>query len=83
MRKNAALAVLATMVALPVTAALAHVEVKPKRAPAGAEVRLIFEVPNERPDATTTRIAIQLPTGARARTTGRSGAGACGRPDAA
>ena len=68
-----ALAVLATVLALPVTAALAHVEVKPKRARAGAEARLTFEVPNERPDATTTRIAIQLPTGVRAGTARRSG----------
>ena len=68
-----ALAVLATVLALPVTGALAHVEVKPKRAPAGAEARLTFEVPNERPDATTTRIAIQLPAGVQAGTTRRSG----------
>jgi uncharacterized protein len=68
-----ALGVLAIVLALPVTPALAHVEVKPKRAPAGAEVRLTFEVPNERPDATTTRIAIQLPAGVRAGTTRRSG----------
>jgi periplasmic copper chaperone A len=68
-----ALAALATVLALPVTAALAHVEVKPKRAPAGAEARLTFEVPNERPNAMTTRIAIQLPAGVRAVTTRRSG----------
>ena len=67
------LAALAAVLALPVTAAFAHVEVKPKRAPAGAEARLTFEVPNERPDATTTRIAIQLPAGVRAGTTRRSG----------
>jgi uncharacterized protein YcnI len=68
-----ALAALATVLALPVTAALAHVEVKPKQAPAGAEERLTFEVPNERPDAATTRIAIRLPPGVRAGTTRRSG----------
>jgi periplasmic copper chaperone A len=67
------LAALAIVLALPVTAALGHVEVKPKRAPAGAEARLTFEVPNERPDATTTRIAIQLPASVRAGTTRRSG----------
>jgi hypothetical protein len=68
-----ALAALAVVLAMPVTAAVGHVEVKPKRAPAGAEARLTFEVPNERPDATTTRIAIQLPAGVRAGTTRRSG----------
>jgi uncharacterized protein YcnI len=68
-----ALAALAIVLVLPVTAALAHVEVKPKRAPAGSEARLTFEVPNERPDARTTRIAIQLPAGVRAGTTRRSG----------
>jgi hypothetical protein len=68
-----ALAALATVLALPVTGALAHVEVKPKRAPAGAEARLTFEVPNERPDAETTTIAIQLPAGVEAGTTPRSG----------
>ena len=71
--RRALAAALAAVVALPVTAALAHVEVKPKRAPAGAETRLTFEVPNERPDATTTSIAIQLPAGVRAGTTRRSG----------
>jgi periplasmic copper chaperone A len=67
------LAALAAVLVLPVTPAFAHVEVKPKRAPAGAEARLTFEVPNERPDATTTKIAIQLPAGVRAGTTRRSG----------
>jgi uncharacterized protein YcnI len=68
-----ALAALAVALALPVPGALAHVEVKPKRAPAGAEARFTFEVPNERPDAATTNIAIQLPAGVEARTTRRSG----------
>lgn len=67
------LAALAAALALPVPGALAHVEVKPKRAPAGAEARLTFEVPNERPDAVTTTIAIQLPAGVQAGTTRRSG----------
>jgi uncharacterized protein YcnI len=44
-------------------AALAHVKIKPERAPAGGEARLIFEVPNERPDAATRRIVIQMPPG--------------------
>jgi uncharacterized protein YcnI len=67
------LAALAAVLVLPVPGALAHVEVKPKRAPAGAEARLTFEVPNERPDAATTTIAIQLPAGVGAGTTRRSG----------
>jgi periplasmic copper chaperone A len=68
-----ALAALAIVLALPVAGAIAHVEVTPKRAPAGAEARLTFEVPNERPDATTTTITIQLPRGVEAGTTRRSG----------
>jgi uncharacterized protein len=47
----------------PAGPAFAHVEVKPSRAPAGDEARLTFEVPNERPDAATRRIVIQMPGG--------------------
>jgi uncharacterized protein YcnI len=43
--------------------AVAHVEIKPSRAPAGDEARLTFEVPNERPDSGTRRIVIQMPRG--------------------
>jgi uncharacterized protein YcnI len=64
---------LAAALALPVAAASAHVEVKPKRAAAGGETRLTFEVPNERPDAATTKIAIQLPRGVAAGSGDRSG----------
>jgi uncharacterized protein len=67
-----ALAALAALLALPVAAALAHVEVEPQRAPAGSDARLTFEVPNERPDAATTRIAIQLPAGVTAGPASRS-----------
>ena len=50
-------------VLLPAATASAHVEVKPARAPAGDEARLTFEVPNERADAATRRIVIQMPGG--------------------
>ena len=56
-----ALIVAATLV--PTAAASAHVEIKPPRAPAGDEARLTFEIPNERPDAATERIVIQMPRG--------------------
>ena len=50
-------------VLLPAATASAHVEIQPARAPAGGDARLTFEVPNERPDATTRRIVIQMPGG--------------------
>ena len=54
-----------TLVAVLVVAATAsaHVEVKPARAPAGSDARLTFEVPNERAEAATRRIVIQMPPG--------------------
>ncbi|HZO58698.1 MAG TPA: DUF1775 domain-containing protein [Solirubrobacterales bacterium] len=57
------LALVAAALLLPAAAASAHVEIKPARAPAGDEARLTFEVPNERPDAATRRIVIQMPPG--------------------
>jgi uncharacterized protein YcnI len=57
-----AAAILAALL-LPAALASAHVEVEPARAPAGSDARLTFEVPNERPDAATTRIVIQMPAG--------------------
>jgi periplasmic copper chaperone A len=44
-------------------AAHAHVLVVPDRAPQGAETRLDIRVPNERDDATTTKLDVQLPPG--------------------
>jgi hypothetical protein len=58
-----ALALIAAAALLPAAAASAHVEVKPARAPAGDAARLTFEVPNERADAATRRIVIQMPGG--------------------
>ena len=48
---------------VPAATASAHVEIKPKRSPAGGDARLTFEVPNERADAATRRIVIQMPRG--------------------
>ncbi len=44
-------------------AADAHVLVIPDTAPQGAEMRLDIRVPNERDDATTTKVDVQLPPG--------------------
>jgi uncharacterized protein len=44
-------------------AAEAHVLVIPESAPQGAEMRLDVRVPNERDDATTTKVDVQLPPG--------------------
>lgn len=62
MRRAALLFLPIAAVVLPAGAS-AHVEVKPSRAPAGDAARLTFEVPNERPDAATERIVIQMPGG--------------------
>ena len=45
------------------SAAQGHVTVAPDTAPAGGFVRLDVRVPNEREDATTTKVALQLPDG--------------------
>src|ERR1700749_4038908 len=44
-------------------AAEEHVLVIPDTAPQGAEMRLDVRVPNERDDATTTKVDVQLPPG--------------------
>jgi periplasmic copper chaperone A len=44
-------------------AAQAHVLVVPDTAPRGAEMRLDVRVPNERDDAATTKVDVQLPPG--------------------
>src|SRR5690242_71631 len=53
---------LAIVLALP-AAAEAHVLVVPDSAPQGAEMRLDIRVPNERDDATSTKLDVQLPPG--------------------
>ncbi len=62
--RRAALLLAAALV--PAATASAHVEVKPARAPAGDAARLTFEVPNERTDAATRRIVLQMPRGVTA-----------------
>ena len=71
--RAAVVAALSVALGLPAAPAVAHVEVKPPRAPAGSESRLTFEVPNERPTAATTGIAIQLPVGVTASAAARAG----------
>lgn len=50
----------AGVVALAAPAA-AHVTVQPAEAPAGAFFRFVVRVPNERPDAATTKVEVQFP----------------------
>ena len=47
---------------LPATSALAHVTVNPREATQGGYAKLAFRVPNERDNANTTRLEINLPT---------------------
>jgi uncharacterized protein YcnI len=61
-RLASAAAALAASLALP-TAAGAHVTLHPGSVPAGAETELVVRVPNERDDAATTKVALQLPHG--------------------
>jgi len=53
----------ACVLLLAAPAASAHVEVSPQRAPAGDEARLTFEAENERTDAGTRALVIQMPPG--------------------
>jgi uncharacterized protein len=58
------IAVLTTVAALAVPAAAqAHVTLQPKTAPAGGFARMDVRVPNERDNASTTKIELQLPDG--------------------
>lgn len=50
------------LLALPAVAA-AHVTVNPKQAPAGAYTKLEVRVPNERDDASTVKVVVQMPPG--------------------
>ena len=45
------------------TPALAHVTVQPTEAPTGAFFRFVVRVPNERPNADTTKVEVQFPDG--------------------
>jgi uncharacterized protein YcnI len=57
-----AAASVALVLALP-AAAGAHVTVHPDSVAAGSETELVVRVPNERDDASTTKVAVQLPHG--------------------
>jgi uncharacterized protein YcnI len=46
---------------LPATSALAHVTVNPREATGGSYAKLAFRVPNERDDAGTTKLEVNLP----------------------
>ncbi len=54
--------VLAALLAAP-AAAQAHVTLQPSNAPAGGFTRLDVRVPNEKEDAATTKVDVQLPAG--------------------
>ncbi len=62
MRRTITLAVAAAMLAAP-AAAQAHVTLQPEQAPAGAFTRLDVRVPNEREDASTTKVEVKFPPG--------------------
>ena len=57
------LAVAIALALLAPAAAQAHVTLQPNTAPAGGYVRLDVRVPNERDDAGTTKVDVQLPPG--------------------
>jgi uncharacterized protein YcnI len=59
---RAALAMVAAFL-VPAAAASAHVEVTPERAPAGSDAPLTFQAENERTNAATERLVIQMPRG--------------------
>ncbi|HEX5617457.1 MAG TPA: YcnI family protein [Solirubrobacteraceae bacterium] len=62
-RPRAAAAVAATVALAFPAAAAAHVTIQPTAAPAGGFTRVDVRVPNERDDAGTTQVRVQLPPG--------------------
>ena len=62
MKKWTAVAVLATAFVVP-AAASAHVTLQPEEAPEGGFARLDVRVPNERDDAATEKVEVQMPDG--------------------
>ncbi len=62
MRRAAVAAALATTLTAPAVAS-AHVTIQPPAAPAGGYARLDLRVPNERDDAGTEKVDLQLPPG--------------------
>jgi periplasmic copper chaperone A len=61
MRKAFAGALAVAVVAVLAPAASAHVTVQPSEAIAGSFSRFVVRVPNERPDADTTKVVVKLP----------------------
>jgi uncharacterized protein YcnI len=62
MRRTTLALTAAALLAAP-AAAQAHVTIQPKEVPAGSYARLDVRVPNEREDAGTTKVELQLPDG--------------------
>jgi uncharacterized protein len=63
-RRSLAIPIAAALSVLSLPAsALAHVTVNPKRVPAGAFTLLDVRVPNERGDASTTKVVVKMPPG--------------------
>lgn len=58
-----ATAACAGVAVLAAPAAMAHVTLQPKQAPAGGFARLDVRVPNESDDAATTKVRVQFPPG--------------------
>ena len=61
MRKLITAVIAATGVVVLATPALAHVTVQPNEAIVGAFSRFVVRVPNERDDASTTKVTVELP----------------------
>jgi periplasmic copper chaperone A len=62
MRSTIAFAAIAATLAIPAAGA-AHVTVQPEQVPAGGFTRLDVRVPNERDDAATEKVEVQMPDG--------------------
>jgi uncharacterized protein YcnI len=62
-RRRLATAIAVCWLALPATAAWAHVEIAPDAAPAGQDVRFDVRVPNERDNSATTKLDLKMPPG--------------------
>ena len=63
MRRSVIATLVAAVVLLSPVAAWAHVEVEPAEAPkGGSDVTLTFPIPNEKADAGTVKVELQIPT---------------------
>ena len=61
MRKSSVAPMAGAFVLLMAAPALAHVTVQPPEAPTGSFFAFAVRVPNERPDASTTKVEVQFP----------------------